>query len=579
MALQVVEAPPPGPVCLRNLDALLRCPICFDFLNISMMTKCSHNFCSLCIRKFLSFKLQCPVCNTQATESDLRNNRLLDDLVLNFQAASQQLSKVDFDSPPISPKTPASAVKCKTPRERGQKCNSSVMSHFFQKRPKTSPTSETHQEASVSQCVEQGEMKTARTHHANDANLHSAMAPVAPVTVKEEPMDVEETLVQVECPVCSVGVSEQFINKHLDTCLTSGEKRESLRSSLGNARRPMSKLVYNLLSMHELKRRLKECHLSMQGSRDQLIKRHQEFVHVYNAQCDSLNPKSAEDIAKEVEANEKTRNQLKGKAKPVMVFTKNQTEKEIDELHSNYRKKNSSDFSRLIAQVRGRLETTRQTRIKQEVIVEGEDVEKTLSAVLFLTYLVQSLSENMKQPTVSQEKSEEMFCSGFHVCAKEILQFLANHETDGEFTPSHVISHLHKLAAEVLQSPSRPRTPLSPRHEEIPTYHQHQPHKVMHTSSPPKPSEGYGRNCVPVIQRAYAPMSSEQSGSDTDTDSGYGGELEKNESGATKDTSEHYSFTETRRRPRSKNDLRAPEEMMQLRLQFMENDVVKRKAR
>ncbi|XP_035487976.1 E3 ubiquitin-protein ligase RAD18 isoform X2 [Scophthalmus maximus] len=409
MALQVVEAPPPGPVCLRNLDALLRCPICFDFLNISMMTKCSHNFCSLCIRKFLSFKLQCPVCNTQATESDLRNNRLLDDLVLNFQAASQQLSKVDFDSPPISPKTPASAVKCKTPRERGQKCNSSVMSHFFQKRPKTSPTSETHQEASVSQCVEQGEMKTARTHHANDANLHSAMAPVAPVTVKEEPMDVEETLVQglmsvkqedtgveiahssspsssvqpvikVECPVCSVGVSEQFINKHLDTCLTSGEKRESLRSSLGNARRPMSKLVYNLLSMHELKRRLKECHLSMQGSRDQLIKRHQEFVHVYNAQCDSLNPKSAEDIAKEVEANEKTRNQLKGKAKPVMVFTKNQTEKEIDELHSNYRKKNSSDFSRLIAQVRGRLETTRQTRIKQEVIVEGEDVEKTLSA-------------------------------------------------------------------------------------------------------------------------------------------------------------------------------------------------------
>lgn len=133
-----------------------------------------------------------------------------------------------------------------------------------------------------------------------------------------------------------------------------------------------------------------------------------------------------------------------------------------------------------------------------------------------------------------------MFCSGFHVCAKEILQFLANHETDGEFTPSHVISHLHKLAAEVLQSPSRPRTPLSPRHEEIPTYHQHQPHKVMHTSSPPKPSEGYGRNCVPVIQRAYAPMSSEQSGSDTDTDSGYGGELEKNESGASQRRPDYY---------------------------------------
>lgn len=54
----------------------------------------------------------------------------------------------------------------------------------------------------------------------------------------------------------------------------------------------MAKLVYNLLSMSELKRKLKECHLSSQGSRDQLIKRHQNFVHIYNAECDSLNPKS-----------------------------------------------------------------------------------------------------------------------------------------------------------------------------------------------------------------------------------------------------------------------------------------------
>lgn len=58
----------------------------------------------------------------------------------------------------------------------------------------------------------------------------------------------------------------------------------------------MGKLVYNLLSLQELKRRLKECHLSVLGSRDQLIKRHREFVHVYNAQCDSLNPKSGEGI-------------------------------------------------------------------------------------------------------------------------------------------------------------------------------------------------------------------------------------------------------------------------------------------
>lgn len=409
MAFQSEADLPPGLACLKNIEDLLRCPICFDFLNISMITKCSHNFCSLCIRKFLSYKLQCPVCNTQMTEPDLRNNRILDDLVVNFQAARQQLSKVSFESPPISPKTPSSAVKCKTPKERGQKCNSSVLSHFFQKKPKTPPSKETQRDASVTQL---GKIQTARTHNANDSGLHSGKAQLS-VIVKEEPMDAmdvstqglmsvkqEDTtshsissgaeaahsssppkdakpVIKVECPVCSVSVSKQFINQHLDTCLTKGEKKESLRSSLGKARRPMGKLVYNLLSVQELKRRLKECHLSVQGSRDQLIRRHQDYVHLYNAQCDALNPKSAEDIAKEVELNEKIRNQLQGKAKPVMVFSKNQSEKEIEEMHSNYRKQHSSDFSRLVAQVRGRLDSSRQTRVKQEVIMEEEDAQKT----------------------------------------------------------------------------------------------------------------------------------------------------------------------------------------------------------
>uniref|UniRef100_A0A3P8UL02 RING-type E3 ubiquitin transferase n=1 Tax=Cynoglossus semilaevis TaxID=244447 RepID=A0A3P8UL02_CYNSE len=342
---------PPALACLKGADTLLRCPICFDFLSISMMTKCSHNFCSLCIRKFLSYKLQCPVCNTGATEDDLRNNRILDDLVLSFRAARQQLSKVTFDSPPISPKTPASTLKCKTPREKSQRGNTSNLSHYFQR--------------------------------SYDPHLHPVNASTS-TAVKEEPMDVQvhtptASVSQVECPVCSVSVSQQFINKHLDMCLSSGEKKESLRSSIGKGRRPMSKLVYNLLSTAELKRRLKECHLSVQGSRDQMIKRHKEFVHVYNAQCDSLNPKSAEEIAKEVETNEKIKNQLQSKAKPVMVFTKNTTEEEINEMHSKYRKQHSSDFSRLIAQVRGRLDDNRQSGVKQEVTVEGEDEEKPQS--------------------------------------------------------------------------------------------------------------------------------------------------------------------------------------------------------
>lgn len=58
----------------------------------------------------------------------------------------------------------------------------------------------------------------------------------------------------------------------------------------------MPKTVYNLLSDRDLKKKMKQHGLSIQGSKQQLIKRHQEFVHMYNAQCDALNPKSGKVI-------------------------------------------------------------------------------------------------------------------------------------------------------------------------------------------------------------------------------------------------------------------------------------------
>lgn len=100
------------------------------------------------------------------------------------------MSKANFDTPPISPKTPASAVKCKTPKEKGQKCNSTVLSQFFQKRPKTSPFKETPQERSAAHCAQQG-LRTACKHDVNKTEPHSETA-LHPACVKEEPMDVEE---------------------------------------------------------------------------------------------------------------------------------------------------------------------------------------------------------------------------------------------------------------------------------------------------------------------------------------------------------------------------------------------------
>ncbi|KAM4820904.1 E3 ubiquitin-protein ligase RAD18 isoform 3-T3 [Thomomys bottae] len=203
---------PPGLEFMKTIDDLLRCGICFEYFNIAMIIpQCSHNYCSLCIRKFLSYKTQCPTCCVAVTEPDLKNNRILDELVKS--------------------------------------------------------------------------MSFARSVH---------------------------------------------------------------------KRKPLPKTVYNLLSDRDLKKKLKQHGLSVQGNKQQLIKRHQEFVHMYNAQCDALHPKSAAEIAQELENMEKTRMRLEASKlnESVMVFTKDQTESEIDEIHSKYRKKHQNEFQLLVDQAK-----------------------------------------------------------------------------------------------------------------------------------------------------------------------------------------------------------------------------------
>ncbi|XP_049437697.1 class E basic helix-loop-helix protein 40 [Epinephelus fuscoguttatus] len=138
----------------------------------------------------------------------------------------------------------------------------------------------------------------------------------------------------------------------------------------------------------------------------------------------------------------------------------------------------------------------------------------------------------------SAESSEEMFRSGFHLCAKEVLHYVASQESSRDLTPSHIISHIQKVATEVLHHQSSPHLD-----ENIPQALE-KPKKPA--GEPQRASEGPAKNCVPVIQRTYPHATGEQSGSDTDTDSGYGGEHDKRDPKA--QWSESHAKEEVRER-------------------------------
>src|ERR1700733_2643781 len=69
---------------LAPLESALRCQVCKDFFNTPMMTSCSHTFCSLCIRRYLSQEGRCPACRTADQELKLRRNWVVEELVSGF---------------------------------------------------------------------------------------------------------------------------------------------------------------------------------------------------------------------------------------------------------------------------------------------------------------------------------------------------------------------------------------------------------------------------------------------------------------------------------------------------------------
>ncbi|KAB0400092.1 hypothetical protein E2I00_002478 [Balaenoptera physalus] len=314
---------PPDLAVMKTIDDLLRCGICFEYFNIAMMIpQCSHNYCSLCIRKFLSYKTQCPTCcvtfreNTKkfvkvyeafyvvergektVTEPDLKNNRVLDELVKSLNFARNHLLQFALESPPISSssssKNLAAKLHTSVAFRHSLKQGSRLMENFLIREAGGS-VSELLIKENESEFSPQKELSSSAKTRGTPSVEKSAPG-FSEAGVPETPStSALKQVTKVDCPVCGVHIPENHINQHLDSCLSREEKIESLRSSV-HKRKPLPKTVYNLLSDRDLKKKLKQHGLSVRGNKQQLIKRHQEFVHMYNAQCDALHPKSGKVI-------------------------------------------------------------------------------------------------------------------------------------------------------------------------------------------------------------------------------------------------------------------------------------------
>lgn len=305
------------------VEAPLHCQICKEFYDTPMITSCNHTFCSRCIRTSLSQDGKCPACRTADQASKLRNNWALQEVVAAFVGAREDalgVAKQAQEGPRVGKRKRAEEeVQTRTTRSKSRRIARSGSQH-----------DSIEIEDSV---ADEEEYKPELTPPPRDG--------------------------LVECPLdCGKRMKEEEVFAHLDKCET--EKQERQRKSkvsqahlngFGTPSHPttrpqdrINQLNYSMLKDSALAKKLKEGGIPSWGTKQLMTNRHREWVNIWNANCDSTQPRKKRELLHDLDVWERTQG---GKAP---TANSSLMRKDFDgDAHS---KLHHDDFSRLIADAR-----------------------------------------------------------------------------------------------------------------------------------------------------------------------------------------------------------------------------------
>ncbi|CAL1703473.1 unnamed protein product [Somion occarium] len=326
---------------LRELDEALRCSICGELFQAPLTVSCGHCFCSLCIRTQLAVKAECPLCRQSTSEFYLRKAQTVEDAVKAWNIARPYILQLcreeERRKAPVTPPLVDEGIEFRSPKKRKR---SSTPDDEVVEIPK--PTSS----------------KNAQ---------RSGLSPT--------PASGSSTPQVVPCPVCQRQVSYSIINQHLDQGCKStsdfetgssssgskGKQKQDWRklfsagegsTSSGNKGKgklktkakvdddasPIPKVAYHTLKEKRLREMLADHDLPNNGDKDTLIKRHERWALLYNANLDRTptDRLTLEDLRRELKKWE----------------TERQTKRQAVTDLNAYQKANKAAFNQLVEAAR-----------------------------------------------------------------------------------------------------------------------------------------------------------------------------------------------------------------------------------
>ena len=399
---------------IKNLTSLFLCSICHEnFKNPVLVGSCSHNFCSMCIRKYLLYKQQCPSCLAPVHDADLKPNKSLNEV-------AEKIARMIPSMEALAKLVPSTNLPLKSPKLK----KSSKPAHPQKVTPEFPST------AASSAAPEAGPSNTQIV----------------------DSSDSSQNQKKISCPVCRVDIPGKNVNQHLDQCLAEKNGEISIVSTVRRME-PLKLPVFHLLKDNEIKKRLRDLGLDATGDKKVLIQRFKNFAVIWNSQCDVDEPMSKLEMIMKLKKQENRLKSVPTTSNPLTYDSKSDPEV-ISTQQKAYVEKHKGQFSQLIkrakASSKGKEKSSSSAMLQKSdsnILTEG-------TSSLYLTPPKQSLEATKSSPTIP-----------LHSESSNLTNDISNLEltplkTDMEGCKINQNSKVDEDEIEVIIQPPKPAPPI-----------------------------------------------------------------------------------------------------------------------
>lgn len=339
---------------LSQLDTLLRCHICKDFLKVPVLTPCGHTFCSVCIREYINVQAKCPLCLTELRDSMLRSEFLVSEIIDTYKSIRSDILEI-IQKPEDSTESRHNASLI----DLGSEYDDSLIIDADSNEDDDIQIIEDNQRNPLKRTSTDLTGSSSVGNGPRSKYFKTTSKAKRSSTVSKIDSMIKKSVELVPCPICEKYFPVKELERtHLDECLTlqslgktprhesvknkpmvkktrvSLPEKSSLLRSHQNKRTEQDEIVSHVdkylnsssdtghqrlpkldlpsMTITQVKQKLTNLGLSTNGSKQDMIARYNYFEILWNSNfCDSLNPVEVSELKRQLlswEASRKVHN-------------------------------------------------------------------------------------------------------------------------------------------------------------------------------------------------------------------------------------------------------------------------------